>query len=275
MTAVTGAALAAALAVGCGSSGGPDGAGSAAGSTAGGPAASGTGSAVSASAAAATRDGDNGVAQLPADEVLQRAAQALKDAGAVRTVGTVSSQGARIDLDLRLDTSGHCTGTLGQSGVGSFQVVKAGPDLWVKPDEEFWLSHGGEALSQLVGDRYLKTTSDNPDFAEIGELCDLGALADQLGTGRTGLAKGDPTTVQGRPALTLTADSDSDSGTGTGPGTLYVATTGSPVPLKLAKSTGAVEFSDFGTPVPSATPGPEQSLDLDQLESPGPSASVV
>ncbi|MFD7731750.1 hypothetical protein ACFV6F_15340 [Kitasatospora phosalacinea] len=224
---------------------------------------------MSASAAAATRADDNGVAQLPADRVLQQAAQALKDAGAVRTVGAVSSQGARIDLDLRLDSAGHCTGTLGQSGVGSFQVVKAGPDLWVKPDQEFWATHGGEALSQLVGDRYLKTTSDNPDFAEIGELCDLDALADQLGTGKTGLAKGAPTTVQGRPALTLTAD------TGTGPGTLYVATTGSPVPLELTKSTGTVEFSDFGTPVPSATPGPEQSLDLDQLESPGPSASVV
>ncbi|WP_285738263.1 hypothetical protein [Kitasatospora phosalacinea] len=262
MTAVTGAALAAALVVGCGGSGGPDGAGS-------GPAASGTGSAVSASAAAATRDGDNGVGQLPADQVLQQAVQALKGAGAVRTVGAVSSQGARIDLDLRLDTAGHCTGTLGQSGVGSFQVVEAGPDLWVKPDQEFWRTHGGEALSQLVGDRYLKTTSDNPDFAEIGELCDLTGLADQLGTGKTGLAKGAPTTVQGRPALTLTADS------GTGTGTLYVATTGSPVPLKLERDSGTVEFSDFGTPVPSATPGPEQSLDLDQLQSPGPSASVV
>ncbi|MFF4342106.1 hypothetical protein ACFY00_19530 [Kitasatospora sp. NPDC001540] len=264
MTAVTGAALAAALAVGCGGSGGPGGAGGG-----GSPAASGTGSAVSASAAAATSDGDNGIGQLPADQVLQQSVQALKGAGAVRTVGAVSSQGARIDLDLRLDTAGNCTGTLGQSGVGSFQVVKAGPDLWVKPDQEFWRTHGGEALSRLVGDRYLKTGSDNPDFAEIGELCDLTGLADQLGTGRTGLAKGAPTTVEGRPALTLTADS------GTGTGTLYVATTGSPVPLKLEKSTGTVEFSDFGTPVPSATPGPEQSLDLDQLQSPAPSSSVV
>ncbi|GAA2092791.1 hypothetical protein GCM10009759_18750 [Kitasatospora saccharophila] len=257
-TAVTGAAVAAALVAGCGSgSGGPGGAAGA------------TGSAVTASAAAATAAGDNGVAQLPADQVLQRAVQALKGAGAVRATGSVAGEGARIDMDLRMDTSGDCTGTLSQSGTGSFRVVKAGTDLWVKPDREFWQSHGGEAMAQLVGDRYLKTTSDDPDFGEIGSLCDLGALADSLGSAGGDLAKGAPTTVAGRPALTLTADS------GTGTGTMYVATTGSPVPLKLEKATGAVEFADFGTPVPSATPGPDQSLDLDQLQSPAPTASVV
>ncbi|WP_157845352.1 hypothetical protein [Kitasatospora phosalacinea] len=257
VTAVAGAAVAAVLAAGCGSGG----------TGAGGAPASGTGSAVTASAAAATGAGDNGVAQLPADEVLRQAVQALKDAGSVRAAGSVTGEGARIDMDLRMDASGDCTGTLGQAGTGSFQVVKAGQDLWVKPDREFWQGHGGDAMAQLVGDRYLKTTADNPDFGEIASLCDLGALADSLGTGKTGLTKGTPTTVAGRPALTLTADS--------GSGTVYVATTGSPVPLKLEKATGTVEFGDFGTPVPSATPGPDQSLDLDQLQSPASSPTVV
>ncbi len=261
-TAVAGAAAAAALAAGCGSGSGGSG-------STGGAAASGTGSPVSASAAAASAAADNGVAGQPADQVLQRSVQALKDAGAVRAAGTVGSEGGQITMDLRLDTSGDCTGTLSQGGVGSFQVVKAGQQLWVKPDQEFWQSHGGPAMAQLVGDRYLKTTSDNPDFGEIGSLCDLTDLADQLGTGKTDLAKGGEENVQGRPALALTNTS------GAGTGTLYVATTGEPVPLKLAKDTGAVEFSDFGTPVPSATPGPDQSLDLDQLQQPSSSASVV
>ncbi|RPE35845.1 hypothetical protein EDD38_4212 [Kitasatospora cineracea] len=261
-TAVAGAAAAAALAAGCGSGSGGSG-------STGSPAASGTGSPVSASAAAASAAADNGVAGQSADQVLQRAVQALKDAGAVRAAGTVGSEGGQITMDLRLDTTGDCTGTLSQGGVGSFQVVKSGQQLWVKPDQEFWQTHGGPAMAQLVGDRYLKTTSDNPDFGEIGSLCDLTALADQLGTGKSGLAKGGEENVQGRPALTLTNTS------GTGTGTLYVATTGEPVPLKLAKDTGAVEFSDFGTPVPSATPGPDQSLDLDQLQQPSSSTSVV
>ncbi|MFJ4679879.1 MULTISPECIES: hypothetical protein [unclassified Kitasatospora] len=256
-TAAVGAAAAAALVAGCGSGSGGS----------GGPAASGTGSAVTATAAAASAPGDNGVAGLPADQALQRAVQGLRDAGAVRTAGTLSTQGARIRVDLRLNAAGDCTGTLGQLGVGSFEVVKAGPQLWVRPDQEFWQTHGGSAMSDRVGDRYLRTTSDNPDFAEITELCDLTALADRLGSAGSGVTRGEPATVQGRPALALSG--------GSGTGTLYVATTGAPVPLELEQDTGKVEFSEFGTPVPSATPGPDQSLDLDQLESPAASPSVV
>ncbi|MFJ1754592.1 hypothetical protein [Kitasatospora sp. NPDC088134] len=255
--AATGAALLAVLAAGCGSSGGSGGGSS--------PAATGPASAASTTAAAGA---DNGVGQLSAPEALQRAVRALKDAGAVRAVGTVSGGGSQISMDLRMDTVGSCTGTLTQSGTGSFQVVKSGQQLWVKPDLAFWQSHGGSAAAELVGDRYLKTTADNADFAEIGDLCNLGTLADQIGTGKTDLAKGAPTTVQGRPALTLTNSAS------TGTGTLYVASTGSPVPLRLEKATGTVDFSDFGTPVPTATPGPAQSLDLDQLQSPAASASV-
>ncbi|BAJ27265.1 hypothetical protein KSE_14370 [Kitasatospora setae KM-6054] len=260
-TAVAGAALVAALAAGCGSTGGSAAANQVA------PAA--TGGAVAGSPLAASRGGGNGVERLTADEALERSVAALKAAGTVRVAGAVTGQGGRIEMDLRIDTAGNCAGTLSQSGTGGFQVVKAGPDLWVKPDAAFWAGHGGSAMSDLVGDRYLKTTADDPDFGDIAELCDLNTIADQLGGARSELTKGEPTTVQGRPALPLAGDA------GSGTGTLYVAATGDPVPLKLEKSTGSVEFSEFGTPVPSATPGPDQSLDLDRLGSPEPSASVV
>ncbi|MFJ5231587.1 hypothetical protein ACIQBJ_17055 [Kitasatospora sp. NPDC088391] len=271
VTAATGTALLAVLAAGCGGSGGGSGGSSPSAAGPGGTTASATATGTAPGTAAGAASGtENGIGQSTAPEVLQRAVQALKDAGAVRAVGTVSGGGSQIGMDLRMDTAGNCTGTLSQSGTGSFQVVKSGQQLWVKPDLAFWQSHGGAAAAELVGDRYLKTTADNSDFAEIGDLCDLGALADQLGTGRTGLAKGAPTTVQGRPALPLT----STSGTTSGTGTLYVASTGSPVPLRLEKATGTVDFSDFGTPVPSGTPGPAQSLDLDQLQSPAASSPV-
>ncbi|MFF0391050.1 hypothetical protein ACFYS8_20510 [Kitasatospora sp. NPDC004615] len=248
-TAMAGAAAAvAALTAGCGSGH----------ST--GPGAAGSPAAATATATAPAPGTDNGVAGRPADEILRQSVQALTDAHAVRAVGTVGGDGPAITIDLRLDTAGNCTGTLGQSGVGSFQVVKAGQQLWVKPDQAFWQSHGGAALADAVGDRYLKTTSDDPDFGDIAGLCDLGALADQLGSAASDLAKGATSTVQGRPAVALTRSTDS------GTATLYVATSGPPVPLRLEQSVGAVDFSDFGTPVPSATPGPDQSMDIDQLQ---------
>ncbi|KDN86778.1 hypothetical protein KCH_14080 [Kitasatospora cheerisanensis KCTC 2395] len=246
-----GAAAAAVLAAGCGGSGGS-----------GGPAAAGSPAAATAAAS------DNGVAALPAAEILQRAVQALRDARSVRETGTVGGNGMTITVDLRLDGAGSCAGTLRQAGVGGFQVVKAGQELWVKPDHAFWENNGDPALAELVGDRYLKTTSDNPQFAEVVDLCDLGALANRLGSGGSDLAKGAATTVQGHRTIPVTGHSD------TGSGTLYVAADGPAVPLRMERDTGGrVDLGDFGTPVPSATPGPDQSVDLDQLQ-PGASPSA-
>ncbi|MFD8600296.1 hypothetical protein ACFV1L_35380, partial [Kitasatospora sp. NPDC059646] len=234
----------------------------------GGPGGSGGPSAAGSPAAAGAAASDNGVAALPAAEILQRAVQALKDARSVRETGTVAGDGLTVSVDLRLDVAGSCTGTLRQAGYGGFQVVKAGQELWVKPDHAFWENNGDPALAELVGDRYLKTTSDNPQFAEVVDFCDLGALANKLGSGGSDLTRGAATTVQGRSAITVTGHSD------TGSGTLYVATGGPPVPLRMERDTGgAVDLGEFGTPVPAATPGPDQSVDLDQLQ-PGASPSA-
>ncbi|WP_152644871.1 hypothetical protein [Kitasatospora griseola] len=259
MTAVAGAAAAvAALTAGCGGSGGSTG-----------PAAAASPAAATATAGTPAPGADNGVAGLPAAEILQRSARALRDARSVRAVGTIAGGGQPITMDLRLDTDGNCTGTLSQTDVGGFQVVKAGQQLWVKPDQAFWQSHGGSALADQVGDRYLKTTSDDPDFGEIGTLCDLGGLADQLGAATSDLTKGAATTVQGRPAVPLARSTD------TGTATLYVAAQGPPVPLRLEQDVGAVDFEEFGTPVPSATPGPDQSLDIDRLQQPEATPTTV
>ncbi|MFJ5926699.1 hypothetical protein ACIQF6_29255 [Kitasatospora sp. NPDC092948] len=248
-------ATVAALTAGCGGSGGSTGPSAAAGRAA-----------ATATTAAPGPGTDNGAAGQPAAQILQRSAQALRDARSARAVGTIAGGGQPITMDLRLDTAGNCTGTLSQSGVGGFQVVKAGQQLWVKPDQAFWQNQGGSAPAQL-GDRYLKTTADDPDFGEIGSLCDLGALADQLGSATDDLTKGATTTIQGRPAVPLSRSTD------TGTATLYVAADGQPVPLRLEQDVGAVDFSDFGTPVPSATPGPDQSLDIDQLQQQQPESS--
>ncbi|WP_143200458.1 hypothetical protein [Kitasatospora sp. CB01950] len=250
MTAVAGAAAAVvALTAGCGGSGHPTG-----------PGAAGTRAAGTTTAASSAPGPDNGAAAQQPAEILQRSAQALRDARSVRAVGTVAGGGAPITMDLRLDLDGNCTGTLSESDVGGLQVVKAGQQLWIKPDQAFWQNHGGSAMADAVGDRYLKTTSDDPDFGEVTGLCDLGSLADQLGAADD-LTKGATSTVQGRPAVALSRTTDGGTTV-----TLYVATDGQPVPLRLEQEAGTVDFSEFGTPVPSATPGPDQSVDIDQIQ---------
>ena len=78
---------------------------------------------------------------------------------------------------------------------------------------------------------------------------------------------GGRTTVGGVPAVTVSGTSAD------GTGTLAVATRGRPYPLRMEKSggeeSGRAELKEFGTPVPTETPSPAETVDLDQLDGDG------
>ncbi|MEW1910492.1 hypothetical protein AB0442_18910 [Kitasatospora sp. NPDC085895] len=250
-------------AAGCAGTGAGGGPGAAPGSSG-----SGTAARSSAAASPASAQPENGVAALAGAEIVQRSVAALKEAGSVRIAGRGSSQGQTVTFDLSADTAGNCAGTMGLSGQGTFRLVKLGTQLWVKPDEVFWRTHGGAATEDLVGDKYLKTTTDNTDFSEIGTVCDLDALGSALvEQAPGGLAVGKPVTVDGTPAVPVTGTADGATST------LTVATRGRPYPLRMERTggeeTGRVELKEFGTPVPTETPAPSDTIDLDRLNGDG------
>ncbi|MER5640549.1 hypothetical protein ABT095_26820 [Kitasatospora sp. NPDC002227] len=214
----------------------------------------------------------NGVESLGAKDIVARSVQTLKDGRSAHLTGQTSSDGQTVTMDLAMDTTGNCAGTVSQTDQGTFKLVKLGKQVWVKPDAAFWQTHGGPATAQLVGDKYLKTSSDNPDFAQLASVCDLNTLADSIGSVDT-VTTGGRTTVNGTDAVALNGTKGADSGT------VYVAVTGKPYPLRIEKSGGKLDFKDFGTPVPTTTPSPDQSIDLDELNrettSQSPSASAA
>ncbi|MFD9128117.1 hypothetical protein [Kitasatospora sp. NPDC059571] len=226
-------------------------------------------SAGAAARSATARATANGVEALAPQQVVDRALAALKQARSVRITGDGSSDGQSVTFDLSADTDGNCAGTMGLSGQGTFRLVKRGTSLWVKPDPVFWRSHGGQGAEQLIGDKYLKTTTENTDFAAMGTVCDLDTLAGSLSASPAAPDRGKSVTVNGAPAVAVPV-----TGTGgAGDGVLSVATRGEPYPLRLeltgGSGTGRVDLKEFGTPVPSGTPGPDETLDLDQLNGGG------
>ncbi|GAA2747495.1 hypothetical protein GCM10010440_43460 [Kitasatospora cinereorecta] len=214
---------------------------------------------------------------LPAQEIVRRSVQALKEGRTAHAVGALTSAGQRIALDLALDTDANCSGTMSLGTEGGFALVKVGKDLWIKPDQTFWDAHGAASVGKVAGDRYLKTTEDDADFGDVTSLCDLTQLADSIGQNAGAVTRGTQTVLGGIPAVTVTGVDEEGE-----PGTLFVSTQGRPYPLRMEKSSGSdsggIDFKDFGVPVPSATPGPDQSIDVDQLRQQtlpsGPTASV-
>ncbi|WP_372346292.1 hypothetical protein [Streptomyces sp. KL116D] len=187
-------------------------------------------------------------------------------------------------FDLRLDADGNCTGSLrmgtGGADGGSVELVKRGDEVWMKPDATFWKTQvpggGGELAAQLFGDRYVHGTTDDPMLDGLAETCDLDAFRGQLedGSARAAqdrLTKGDTTKVEGTEVVPLTGRDDDNRIT------LYV-TSDEPHQLVRATEKGpdddlTMTLTDYGEPVPSATPSADESVDISKLYAVDPDQS--
>ncbi|MEU9097810.1 hypothetical protein [Streptomyces sp. NPDC048361] len=212
---------------------------------------------------------------LTAQQIAQRSRAALLGATSLHMTakGDLGTSGASTSFDLTLDRAGNCRGSVSLGPQGSVQIVKRGSDVWLKPDAAFWKNEvpgRGAALAQLVGDRYLKGTTDDPVLRNSTDVCDLDTFRQSL-TGATqqpnaGLIKGKPAKVDGIAVIPVTGTQQGRTVT------LDVAAAGTPYPVRItvakagAKTPDAtVRFDGFDKPVPTATPPAAQSVDISGL----------
>ncbi|MFG2723233.1 hypothetical protein ACGFW5_33795 [Streptomyces sp. NPDC048416] len=212
---------------------------------------------------------------LTAQQIAQRSRAALLGASSLHMTakGDLGASGAQTSFDLTLDRAGNCRGSVSLGPQGSVQIVKRGSDVWLKPDAAFWknaVPGGAGALASLVGDRYLKGTTDDPVLRNTTDVCDLDTFRQSVAGATqqpaTGLTKGRPTTVDGTAVVPVTGTQQGRTVT------LDVATTGKPYPVRITiAKAGAkvpeatVRFDGFDKPVPTATPPADQSVDISGL----------
>ncbi|MEU4131698.1 hypothetical protein [Streptomyces wuyuanensis] len=223
-------------------------------------------------AAGGTAYAGDDIETLTARQIAEKAREALVGARSVHITskGDLREPGSPNELDLALDRSGNCAGTVSMGDEGSVEIVKRGETVWMKPDAAFWKNQvpgGGDTVKELVGDRYLRGTTDNGLLKGMTEVCDLDRFVDRLTgvpTSDVDLTKGKKTKVDGVDAIPVSGNLAGRTIT------LYVATEGKPYPVRLVvTSAGAakatVDFSDFDEPVPTETPPAGESVDLSTL----------
>ncbi|MER6675823.1 hypothetical protein [Streptomyces sp. NPDC000983] len=214
-----------------------------------------------------------------AQELADEAERNLREADSVRLRLTDRSEGTETgttqptSMDLALDRSGNCAGTMemGADG-GSVEIVKRGDEVWLKPDTAFWKAQApgdeGEAMAELFDGRYIHGSTDDALLKGMADTCDLRNFQRDTGSGSspgiTSLKKGEETTRGGADVFPLTGEVD---GART---TLYVTADS---PHLLVEATQRDEdtnvrlrFSDYDEPVPSRTPSPDDSVDVDRLQ---------
>jgi hypothetical protein len=205
--------------------------------------------------AAPTTPASNGVADLSADQILAKAQESLAGLDSFQAKGTMTQDGTAAAIDLVVN--GDNSKAVIDLGGEAIEAIKIGTDAYVKlPDSLLAMFTGGnEAALALVKGKYLKISSNDPNFAELSSFANLRDELLKQDTGTANATKGEAKTINGTPAIGVNVED----------GTLYVATQGEPYPLRLESAEGGIDFTSFNSAPQIVAPPADQVLDASQL----------
>ena len=192
------------------------------------------------------------------NDILTSATSAIQGAKSVHVTGALSDGGQSIKLDLNILSGQGAKGSMSQNGL-SFQLIASGKYVYINGSPAFWKKFGGAAAATLFQGKWLKAPANSSNFASLTSLTNLHSLAQALLTGHGSLSKGSTTTVNGQKVISVTDSTKSSK--------LYVATTGKPYPIEIAKTGSTAQHVDFDHYNASvALRPPARSIDISRLQ---------
>lgn len=221
-------------------------------------------------------------AGLTPEQIADRAVEATQSATSLRMKGRIVSDDQPLDVDLALNDRNECTGRLKIAG-GTAELRRADDITYMKGDETFWRASMGSqgmpdgqtaATVELLKGRWLKIAPGQPGSEDLGGICDLKALLDDLdrdkdrdGTrdpDRGTLTRGRDGKVDDTPVATLVSKKP-----GGETSTVSVSQEGKPYILRTVKTgggePGSITLSDYDKPVKVTVPPPGETVDLAKL----------
>jgi hypothetical protein len=203
----------------------------------------------------------NGVESKSPTEILQTTKEAASKAASVHISGSIVSGGKPITLDMELLAGKGGKGKISQEGF-TIKLIQTGGSVYINGSSAFYKHVSGAAAAQLLQGKWLKAPANSGELASLAELTDLSKLVDTALSGHGSVAKGSPATIEGQKAIAI-----NDTGKG---GTLYVATSGKPYPLEIAKAgkeSGKVILDRWDQPV--TLKAPAGAIDISELQKAG------
>jgi hypothetical protein len=192
----------------------------------------------------------NGVENLEPDAILAEATRAVAEAETVHVAGTIGEGLFGLTLDVTFEGQ-DLAGTVNILGVIA-NVIRLGDVVYLKADttlfEQILPPDQRDSISRL-GNKWVRI-----NLAWLTALVPIPLTADDLISVTDPLTKGDPTTVRGQPAITLT---DANGAV------VHVATTGEPYLLDISlEGDRDLTFSRFNETVTIEAPPDEEIFDL-------------
>jgi hypothetical protein len=195
-------------------------------------------------------------AGLSADAIADKSVETTKAATGFRMHGTGKTDGEEMNVDFSVDDKGNCKGSMKAPKGGSAEIIGTGGTSYMKGDDAFWKSTGGEegassdeagAMSELLKGRWMKMPNESGAGEDgPGAFCDLKQIVKDMDeeTPRKGMTREADADVDGKPAAVL-SKKDKDKTT-----TFYVAKdSAKPYILRVVTTggdePGTVDLSDF------------------------------
>ncbi|MDB1086874.1 hypothetical protein PJ985_04760 [Streptomyces sp. ACA25] len=218
-------------------------------------------------------EGTNGLAQLPAETIEDRAREAAGDAEALRLSGSVVTEGGSFRLDMRLGPEGGI-GEVSTQGT-TFELLRVGEELFIKADAAFWehqqVDSEEEAgldsspADKLVG-KYVKVAPEDPAYEQLSGFTDKSVMLEGLLTLEGERRTGERGELGGVQTIQVVAS----EGAG---GVMEISLIGTPYPMRLARGgeAGELRMADWNKEFTLRAPKEDQVVDYgDQILKAGP-----
>lgn len=203
-------------------------------------------------------------ADMTASELLHKAEQDMRDAGALTYEIAGSDHGALMHLKAAVTSKGACVAAFDLDGAKGQLIVPDGSVLYLKGDRDFWKQNGQGGLAPRFSDKWVRIPASAFDHGELSGMCDLDVLMDSLTDGDAD----DGTTVTRDPATTWDGkqvipvrQTDADSYTVT----LDISTGATPYVVRSVDRSedapGSITFGDFGKEPRITVPPHAQTVD--------------
>ncbi len=196
--------------------------------------------------------GPNGEASKSPTQILADAASALRAASGFELQGA-ESQGDQTQRVRLLASPPQSIDMAASTGTAAYELLSVPQGFYVRANASFWTQHLG-TRGAVLADRWIQSSSSALS-SEIGHFAPA-TMARCLTEDHGTLSIGGTTSINGQPAIVIR---DAGNLPGTQPGTLAVATTGPPYPLRLnaaghQRAGGHIDVCNAATPADTKPP---------------------
>ncbi|HTZ65547.1 MAG TPA: hypothetical protein VMB51_15695 [Solirubrobacteraceae bacterium] len=200
----------------------------------------------------------NDVASKSAAQIIAASIAAAKGAQSVRVNSETSEQAVTIGYELQFARNG-AQGRFKLPGL-SYDVVRVGDRVYVKGNRALY-EHLGKAAAKLPAGTWIVAPASGGQLSQLAQLVDQTDEFDRIEANAASPTKGPTTTVDGQPAIELKLARK------LGTTSLYVATTGKPYPIEIARQGGQAGDTTFsGWNRQASVDPPAGAVQLGQLE---------